>query len=99
MYIASAVITLAIFEAFNLKDRRRVIDSVITVLGKGNAMAVADLSLDGEYTKARLGIVSIANNLSHAVKQREASLRVLDRDHRFEVIEIITEEEHFNVQN
>jgi hypothetical protein len=96
MYIASAEVVIEIPEAYSLKDRRRVLDSLITVMGKSQSLAVADFSRDGEFSRARFGMVAISNSFSHAVEIRESALRALDRDLRFEVIEIVTEEVNTN---
>lgn len=99
MYIALAEVVIEIPEAHSLKDRRRILDSLITVIGKSHALAVADFSRDGEFSRARFGIAAISNGFSHAVELRESALRTLDRDIRFEVIEIETEEVNTNGEN
>lgn len=92
MYLASAVVRMVIPEAYSLKDRRRVLQSLTATLGRASQVAAADLSADGILNLGILGLTALSNDYSHAVSLREAALAVLDRDGRFEITSITTEE-------
>lgn len=96
MYLASAVVSMVIPEAFSLKDRRRVLQSLTAILGKPSQVAAVDLSADGLLNHGVLGLTALSNDFSHAVQLREAALTALDRDGRFEVTSITTEESRLN---
>lgn len=92
MVLACAVVKMVITESFSLKDRRRVMQSLTATIGKANQIAAVDLSPDGTQNFGVLGITAVSNAQHHAVQLRETALRELDRDGRFEVIDIETEE-------
>ena len=92
MYLACAVVKMVIAESYSLKDRRRVMQSLTSTIGKANHLAAADLSPDGTQNLGILGLTAVSGALHHAVELREAVLRGLDRDDRFEVVTIETEE-------
>ena len=92
MYLACAVVRLVIPESYSLKDRRRVIQSVTATIGRANGAAAVDLSPDRTLNLGVIGLTAISGQLHHAVEIREEALRMLDRDGRFEVLEITTEE-------
>lgn len=92
MYVACAVVKIVIPGSYSLKDRRRVMQGLTSTIGKGAHVAAVDLSPDGTHNLGILGVTTISNALHHAVELRESALRTLDRDGRFEVVDIETEE-------
>jgi len=92
MYLACAVVKLMIAESYSLKDRRRVMQSLTATIGKANHLAAVDLSPDATLNLGILGVTAASNTLHHAIELRETALRGLDRDGRFEVVTIETEE-------
>jgi uncharacterized protein len=92
MFLACAIVKMVIAESYSLKDRRRVMQGLTATIGKANHLAAADLSPDGTLNLGILGVTAISNTLHHASELRETALRGLDRDNRFEVVSIVTEE-------
>lgn len=99
MYVACAVVKIVISGSYSLKDRRRVMQGLTATIGKGAHMAAVDLSPDATHNLGILGITAISNALHHAIELREAALRGLDRDGRFEVVDIETEEMKLEGEN
>lgn len=92
MFLACAVVKMIIAQSYSLKDRRRVMQGLTATIGKANHLAAADLSPDGSLNLGILGLTAVSNTFHHATELRETALRSLDRDGRFEVISIVTEE-------
>jgi uncharacterized protein YlxP (DUF503 family) len=62
-------VTLSIPQAQTLKDRRRVVRSLIDRAGAANNAAISMLEADDDPRRARLGIVVVGGSLSHVSEQ------------------------------
>ncbi|MCO6450873.1 MAG: DUF503 domain-containing protein [Caldilineales bacterium] len=66
MVIASAIIEIEIPENSSLKDKRRVVKSVIARLRRDFNVAAAEIDAQDQWQRAVLGIVTISTDAGHA---------------------------------
>jgi hypothetical protein len=92
MHLACAVVQLLIPEVYSLKDRRRIVKSLTATIGRAFNVAAADLNPDEAMNLAVIGLTAVSNEYSHAVALRESVIRALEKDDRFEVHQITTDE-------
>ncbi len=75
-------VDLHISDAMTLKDRRRVVRSLLDRLSTRHNVAVADMGPDGTPTRAVLAIATVANEEAHAHRVLDAALRLIDSEPR-----------------
>ncbi|MHC4994222.1 MAG: DUF503 domain-containing protein [Planctomycetota bacterium] len=93
MVIGVLQVELFIGDAMSLKDKRRVLNSLLDRLHKNNALAVAEVDAHEAHQIARLGIVTVSNSGRHAqsvidtvVEQLRSNPRFVLKDHRVEIL-------------
>ena len=62
MVIASCVVTLQLEGAFSLKDKRRIVKSIVSRLRQQFNVAVAEVDYQDVWQTAVLGIVTVGND-------------------------------------
>jgi hypothetical protein len=74
-------VDLFISDALTLKDRRRVVKSLLDRLANRHNVAVADLGPD-RANQAVLAVTTVANDEAHAHRVLDAALRLIEREPR-----------------
>ena len=87
MIIASLLVSLRLYAADSLKDRRSVVQSVKRRLRNRFNVAVSELGGGEDLRSARLCVVSVSGDRAAAVREVENAANFLDGDVRFEVVE------------
>jgi len=75
-------VDLFISDALSLKDRRRVVDSLLDRLANRHNVSVADLGPDGTPNHASLAVACVANETSHVHTVLNAALRLIEGEPR-----------------
>ena len=75
-------VDLYISDALTLKDRRRVVKSLLQRLTNRHNVSVADLGPDGASHHASLAVTCVANETSHVHTVLNAALRLIESDPR-----------------
>lgn len=93
MVIGVLQVELLIGDAASLKDKRRVVSSLLDRLHKNNALAVAEVDALEVHQIARLGIVTVSNSGRHTqavldtvVEQLRGNPKFVLNDHRVEIL-------------
>ena len=81
MHVGTLELTLRIHGATSLKDRRRVVQALVTRLRNKFNAAVADLEQDPEPNSARVGIVCVANESRYLDGQLTAIVDFVESVH------------------
>lgn len=75
-------VDLFISDALSLKDRRRVVKSLLDRLAHRHNVAVADLGPDNAPRHAELAITTVANEEAHVHRVLNAALGLLEAEPR-----------------
>ncbi len=82
MVIGVCKIVLSIDNAFSLKEKRRVIKSIIgRVKAKFNA-SIAEVDMNDTWKNAVLGVVCVSNEAGHTDGMLENIVRFIEKDGR-----------------
>ncbi len=87
MVIASLAISLRLFAASSLKEKRMVAQSVKERLRNRFNVAVAEVGAQDQWRTLELGVVTVGSDRVVVEREIEALTRFLDGDVRFEMIE------------
>ncbi|MBD3293525.1 MAG: DUF503 family protein [Armatimonadia bacterium] len=74
-------VDLFISDALTLKDRRRVVKSLLDRLANRHNVAVADLGPD-RANQAALAVTTVANDEAHVHRVLDAALRLIENEPR-----------------
>lgn len=66
MVIASAIVELELHDGSSLKDKRRVVKSVIARLRREYNLAVAEVGANDQWHTAVIGLVTLSNDAAYA---------------------------------
>ena len=72
MYIAAAQVTLQLHASFSLKDKRRVIHSVVSQLRQRQSVSAAEVDANDSWNSARIGIAVVSGD-------RQTANQILER--------------------
>lgn len=94
MVIGSAVVTLMLPEAFSLKDKRRVVKSVIARMRTRFNVAIAEVDTQDAWHTITLGIVCASTEAKHAHQMLERVVQAIEgerldadlADYRIEIL-------------
>ncbi|HEX8732986.1 MAG TPA: DUF503 domain-containing protein [Ktedonobacterales bacterium] len=78
MYVATAQVTIRLFESASLKDKRQVTRSVLARLRDKYAVAAAEVGELDQWNLARLGIASVSGEASHAQEVIENAVHYIE---------------------
>lgn len=95
MYVGVLKIKIKICEAFNLKDKRRVIKSTFDKVSKIYNFSCAEVENLDIINLGSLGFSCVSNSHSHLEERLDQLIKFLDDDYRFEIINL--EREIINV--
>lgn len=91
MFIASAEIEILLYESQSLKEKRKVVKSLISKVRNQFNVAIAEINYLDTWQRAGLGLVCIANQSSNAIRQLDRVLEYIESDGRFEITNIYKE--------
>lgn len=79
MFVAVCRLEIDIPSATSLKDKRRVLHSVISRVRNQFHVAIAEIDANERWTSAVLGIATVSNNATHARQVLEEVVRFIER--------------------
>lgn len=74
----------------SLKDKRRVIKSVITRIRHRHNVSIAEVDTQDQVQLATIGVAAVANTKRRTEQKLNHVLNWLDREHELEVISVET---------
>lgn len=78
MYVATAQVTIRLFESHSLKDKRQVTRSVLARVRDKFAVSAAEVGDLDSWNLARLGIASVSGEASHAQEVVENAVHYIE---------------------
>lgn len=88
MYVLSCLVTVRVPGSESLKDKRRVVKSVIERLKAKFNLSVAEVGLQESRCEAEIGFAVVSNDSGFAQTIIEAAVRLVESDDRVEVLYI-----------
>ena len=78
MYVATAHITLHLFDSGSLKDKRQVVRSILTRARNQFDVAAAEVGSQGMWNLAEIGIACVSGDSGHALDIVERVIRSIE---------------------
>lgn len=94
MVIGICRVELTVYDTASLKEKRSVLKSVIQRLRDIGSLSVAEVGYQDKWQRSLLGVVTVAAEANVAHNALEKGLKLLEREHRIEVVKIDQELEH-----
>lgn len=91
MIIGSCSLKLRIYEANSLKEKRKVLKSIIDRIKSRFNVSVAEVDLNDKWQVGVLGIVCVTNDSKYAQQIISNVIKFIDNDDRVEILEENTE--------
>ncbi|MCX7747965.1 MAG: DUF503 domain-containing protein [Clostridia bacterium] len=91
MVIGVLRITLAIDEAFSLKEKRHIVKSIIERLKSRFNASVAEVDLNDKWKNAVIGAACVSNEASHADSMMANIVNFVENDGRAILVDYTTE--------
>jgi len=91
MVIGTGIITLRIGGARSLKNKRRVLKSILTRIHNRYNVAVAEVGCQEKHQEAEVGIACVSNNGGHASQILAAVIKFIEVQNEIEIISYHTE--------
>jgi len=88
-------ITLHIGGVSSLKEKRRIIKSILERIHSKYRVAAAETGRQDEWNYSDMGFSCVSNEASHAESVLSSVIRFIDNDARVEIIQSISESIHF----
>jgi len=85
------LVKLSIPSARSLKDKRRVIKSLVTRLQNRHHVSVAEVGENDRWQACELGVAVVSNRTDHAHQCLDAVIRMIEREHEMFIVEYQTE--------
>lgn len=79
MHITAAQVTLHIHAASSLKDKRRVVHSVVSKLRNKHSVSAAEIDANDSWRSAKIGVAVVSGNMRTADQILERSLQFVER--------------------
>ena len=79
MHIAAAQVTLHIHASSSLKDKRRVVYSVVSRLRNKHSVSAADVGANDSWRSAKIGISVVSGDMRTADQILERALAFVER--------------------
>ena len=80
MNIAAAKVTLRLADSRGLKDKRRVLRSVVKRAGDKFGVSIAEVGAQDSWRTAVLGVACVSNSARHAERTLDAAIRFIEED-------------------
>lgn len=91
MRVGLLTLELHFGEAVSLKDKRRVVKSLMARLRAKFNVAVAEVGQQNSWQRATLGVVTVSNDTFHIDRSLAAVVRYVEADRTFDLIGIESE--------
>jgi uncharacterized protein YlxP (DUF503 family) len=78
MYVATAHITIRLFESMSLKDKRRTILSILSRARNQFEVSVAEVGSQGLWNLAELGVACVSGDSKHALNVVEGVIHSIE---------------------
>lgn len=79
MHIAAAQVTLHIHASSSLKDKRRVVHSVVSKLRNKHSVSAAEVGVNDSWRSATIGIAIVSGDMRTADRILERTLEFVER--------------------
>lgn len=80
MFVGVLQAELAVPGAFSLKDKRRVVKSLLERLRREHGVAAAEVADQDVWNRARIGVAFVSNDARHARSSLDAVVLRLERE-------------------
>ncbi|OJF93830.1 DUF503 domain-containing protein [Alkalibacterium sp. 20] len=87
MVLMGVELTLLIFDAYSLKDKRSVIQSILRRIESRHHLSVAEVDELDMHNKAVIGIGIVGNNRQLCRQRLEAALKEIEENYEVEILE------------
>ena len=87
MIIGACTLNLRIYESYSLKDKRKVLKSIIERIKSRFNVSIAEIDLNNQWQSAVVGFVCVTNETSHANQVLSKVINFIDQDGRVEILE------------
>lgn len=91
MFVKVLTIDFFIPGCSSLKEKRFVLASIKTKIRQRFNVAVSEVDFQDKWQRCRLGVVTIGPDKTFVDSSCDKVLRLLDREHRIEVLDVIQE--------
>lgn len=91
MVIGVCRIVLAIEDAFSLKEKRRVVKSIIERLKSRYNASVAEVDMNDTWKRAVIGIACVSNEAAHVDSMLASMVNFVENDGRAVMVDYSTE--------
>ena len=88
MFVSNMLISLTIYSAFNLKEKRMVIKSLIERIKSRFNVSICEAGDNDKWQVCDLGISFVSNESKHNEKIIEKIINFIDNDGRVEITNI-----------
>ncbi len=86
MIIGSCTLEIMIYEANSLKEKRKVIKSILGRIKSRYNVSIAEIGLNDVWRTAIIGISCVSNDSIHAKQMLSNVTKFIERDSRVEII-------------
>ena len=87
MILMGVEVTLLIFDAYSLKEKRSVVKSILRRTENRHHLSAAEVDDMDLHNKAVLGFAIVGNDRLLCRKRLEAALREIEADHEVEILD------------
>lgn len=86
MIIGSCMVEIIIYDANSLKDKRRVLKSIMEKLKSRFNISVAEVGLNDKWQRSMIGFACVTNDSVHSNKMISNVLNFIEVETRVEII-------------
>ncbi|KRQ88003.1 hypothetical protein ABG79_00168 [Caloramator mitchellensis] len=90
MIVGTAIIRLRLFTPHTLKEKRQIIKSLISKIGKYN-VSIAEIGENDKWQLSEIGIAAVSNDKKTIDAIFNSIFEQIDEDERVEIIDIVKE--------
>lgn len=87
MIIGTCSLKIRIYESYSLKDKRRVLKSIIERIKSRFNVSIAEVDLNGNWQNAVIGFACVTNDSNYANEVLSKVINFIDQDGRVEILE------------
>lgn len=91
MYVAACSMWLRLDESGSLKDKRRVVKSLVERIRARFNVSAAETGRLESWREMEIGVAAVSNDASHVRELIEAVIRFVESDERAELVEVMWE--------
>jgi len=95
LVVGVLIVTLHIGGTASLKEKRRVIKSILEKIRSRFNVAAAETGRQDEWNYCEMGFSCVSNDASHAESMLSSVIRFIDNDTRVEIIQSTSETLHY----